>query len=127
MNLTQTGLSVVGILLLAIGANAQETSKKPDKLKDATEKKSTEKVAQDIRLKALWDGRNLAPFKAIDFPPMVKASEADFMDDTEYVLGITVNGESRAYPTRFAWWHHIINDKIGKKESGGEAFVTVTY
>ena len=47
---------------------------------------------------------------------MVKASDADFMTDDDYILGVTVNGESRAYPTRFVWFHHIVNDKAGKPE-----------
>jgi hypothetical protein len=78
-------------------------------------------IASDIRAEALWDGRKLVPFKALDNPKMVKASEADFLDDGEYVLGMTVNGESRAYATRYAWFHHIINDDIGGKP------VAITY
>lgn len=70
-------------------------------------------LAPGIKAEALWDGRKIVPFKAIDNPKMVPASAADFMADGEYVLGVTVNGESRAYPTRFAWWHHVINDQIG--------------
>ena len=84
-------------------------------------------VAPDIKASALWDGRKLLDFRAIDNPPMVKAREADFLEDEEYVLGISVNGEHRAYPTRFAAFHHVINDKVGNKEDGTEAFVTVTY
>jgi hypothetical protein len=45
---------------------------------------------------------------------MASAAEAsECLGDEEYVLGVTINGESRAYPTRFAWWHHVINDSIG--------------
>lgn len=58
---------------------------------------------------------------------MVQAADARFLIEDEYVLGITENGASRAYPTRFISWHHIINDKIGKKETGEPAFVTITY
>jgi hypothetical protein len=67
----------------------------------------------------LWDGRKLTPFKALDRPKTVGANEADFLDDDEYVLGVTVNGESRAYPTRYIWFHHVINDsvKTGDKET----------
>lgn len=91
--------------------------------------KATKKIliAPDIKPSALWDGRKSVDFHAIDFPKMVPAGQASFLADDEYVLGLTVNGESRAYPTRFAAWHHIINDKIGKKDRGGEAFITVTY
>jgi hypothetical protein len=70
-------------------------------------------LAADVKAEALWDGRKIVPFKAIDNPPMVGATAASkFLGDEEYVLGVTINGKSRAYPTRFAWWHHIINDRI---------------
>jgi len=74
---------------------------------------NNDRVAADIKPEAIWDGRKIVPFRALDDPKLVKASEADFLDDKEYVLGLTVNGESRAYPTRFVWWHHFINDRIG--------------
>jgi hypothetical protein len=73
----------------------------------------------DVDTDALWDGRQMMPFRAIDNPKMVAATQAsDFLGDEEYVLGISINGESRAYPTRFAWFHHAINDNIGKTGRG---------
>ena len=72
-----------------------------------------EKSVPDFQPEGLWDGRKIVPFKALDDPKLVKAAEATFLDDKDYVLGITVGGESRAYPTRFVWWHHFINDKVG--------------
>ena len=87
----------------------------------------SETIAPDVKAAALWDGRREVEFHASDYPQMVKAAEARFLINEEYVLGITVNGESRAYPTRFVSWHHIINDKVGKSEKGGPVFVTVTY
>ena len=74
----------------------------------------------------LWDGRGMVPFRAADFPKMAPASAAgDFLNDDEYVLGVTVNGESRAYPTRFVWWHHVVNDKV---EKGGRTdYFAITY
>lgn len=84
-------------------------------------------LASDINAKALWDGRKEVEFHAATQPRMVKASDAHFLIDNEYVLGITNNGESRAYPTRFVSWHHIINDRIGVKENGEPSFVTITY
>lgn len=78
------------------------------------------KQSADFDPKALWDGRKIAPFKGLDNPKMIKAAEADLLDD-DYVLGVTVNGESRAYPTRYVWFHHVVNDKIG------DAPFAVTY
>jgi|SRR5579884_698580 hypothetical protein len=110
-------------------AIAQDTAKPGEATSAQTPEKPAAKdaLAPDIKAAALWDGRRLTPFRAANFPKMVKAADADFLDDDEYVLGITLNGESRAYPTRFAAFHHVINDKLGKPEQGGEVFVTVTY
>lgn len=72
-------------------------------------------IAPEIVPQALWDGRGIVPFHAIDYPRMVSAGDADFIEESEYVLGLTVNGESRAYPTRFVWWHHFINDRVEKE------------
>lgn len=83
----------------------------------ATQKVDTDKtdlIDPNIVPEALWDGRGKVPFKALDYPKMVAAGSADFLDDGEYILGVTVNGQSRAYPTRFVWWHHFINDKSDK-------------
>ena len=70
-------------------------------------------VAEGIDASKIWDGRKLAPFKALDNPPFEAADKADYLDDTEYVLGVTIKGVSRAYPTRFVWFHHVVNDSIG--------------
>ena len=94
----------------------------------------TSSMAQDVSPKvkdfdpaALWDGRKMAPFKTLDKPAMVSSLLATFLDDSEYVLGISVNGESRAYPTRFVWWHHGINDTIAGKPNEPRIPVAITY
>lgn len=116
---------IVGLLPFSvISVHAQEP---PAAEKPAVTQVDKEKVTPDFNPKALFDGRGRIPFRAIDTPKMVRASEADFLIDDEYVLGVTVAGESRAYPTRFIWWHHVVNDKAGKKEDGTETFFAVTY
>lgn len=84
-------------------------------------------LASDINARALWDGRKEVAFHASTLPGMVKAARAHFLIDEEYVLGITKNGESRAYPTRFISWHHIVNDRIGTDVNGAPSYVTMTY
>ena len=84
-----------------------------------------EPVAKGIEVGKIWDGRHMAPFRAIDNPNMVKAAEADFMTPDDYVLGVTVNGESRAYPTRFVWFHHVVNDTF--KAAASDTHVAITY
>jgi hypothetical protein len=92
-------------------------------LKDPTK----EGIAPDIKPEALWDGRKMVPFHTLDFPKMVTPLEAVDLQDSDYVLGVTAHGESRAYPTRYIWFHHAVNDHIGQEQSGGEIPILVSY
>ncbi len=48
---------------------------------------------------------------SIDNPQYISSSEADiWLADEEFVLGITRNGISRAYPLQILVWHEIVND-----------------
>lgn len=85
-----------------------------DKSDKPTQADNKDAIDPGIDPVALWDGRGLVPFHSIDNPKMVTAAHADFLNDDEYVLALTVNGEARAYPTRFVWWHHFVNDKTDK-------------
>lgn len=116
-------LAVFGVAGAARGS--QEQAGIPPRA--GSPEKAAVKIAPDIKAEALWDARKTVPFRALDNPPMVKAADADSLGDEEYVLALTVNGESRAYPTRFIWWHHVVNDEIGKPENGVKAPVAITY
>jgi hypothetical protein len=50
---------------------------------------------------------------AIDDPQFVTVAEATDLADTEPVIGLTVNGDARAYPLRVLIWHEIVNDTVG--------------
>ena len=58
---------------------------------------------------------------SIDKPVFVSAAQAKFMQPKDRVIGITVNGESRAYPINILNWHEIVNDTIRGRP------VSVTY
>lgn len=58
---------------------------------------------------------------SIDNPTFVKARKADFLDNRDRVLGITLNGISRAYPIKILNWHEIVNDSID------DIYYTITY
>jgi hypothetical protein len=58
---------------------------------------------------------------SIDDPKFVKPRDADYMKDDDRVLGITIDGVSRAYPIKILNWHEIVNDSIG------DVFFTITY
>ena len=51
---------------------------------------------------------------AILEPSFVTPSEAEeWMDSDEQVLGLSINGEHRAYPIRMLSRHEIVNDVVG--------------
>jgi hypothetical protein len=59
---------------------------------------------------------------SIDNPKFQSVQEADkILEDSEFVLGLNINGDRRAYPLQILVWHEIVNDVVG-----GEP-VAITY
>ncbi|MCI0517240.1 MAG: DUF3179 domain-containing protein [Woeseiaceae bacterium] len=58
---------------------------------------------------------------SIDKPQFVRADKAAFLDPEDRVLGVSINGISKAYPVKILNFHEIVNDTIG-----GQSIV-VTY
>jgi hypothetical protein len=50
---------------------------------------------------------------SIDQPEFVAMSKASQYADTEPVIGLTINGDARAYPLQILMWHEIVNDTVG--------------
>jgi len=50
---------------------------------------------------------------SIDDPVFEPVAEVDLPAE-EPVMGLTLEGESRAYPLRILMWHEIVNDRIGE-------------
>jgi len=57
----------------------------------------------------------------IDNPKFESVSSIANLSDLEPVIGLTINGDARAYPLRVMTWHEIVNDTVG------DTPVTVTY
>lgn len=50
---------------------------------------------------------------SIDRPVFVSAAEADgFLQGSDIVIGVNINGDVRAYPLKILVWHEIVNDEI---------------
>jgi len=50
---------------------------------------------------------------SIDRPKFLAADDADFLEGDDRILGVTLDGEARAYPIAILNWHEIVNDRIG--------------
>ena len=60
---------------------------------------------------------------SIDTPKFVSAEEAtsNFLQESDLVIGLEINGDVRAYPLKILVWHEIVNDNVGGSS------VAVTY
>ena len=68
--------------------------------------------ASEIRTLLPKDG-----IPAIDDPKFTSAKEADkFMRPDEMVLGVSINGDSRAYSIPLLSSHEIVNDVVGGRK-----------
>ena len=75
-----------------------------------------------IRLEeVVWGGVPVEGIPSLDRPAHVPAAEAGYLTGAERVYGVSLGGETRAYPLRIVDWHEIVNDVVG-----GEP-VTLSY
>ena len=49
---------------------------------------------------------------SIDNPQFVKGSQADFISENDLVIGVKINGVTKAYPLFIMTWHEIVNDEF---------------
>lgn len=74
-------------------------------------------VKATIRLDEVdWGGVPVNGIPPLVNPKVVSASEATFLRGGNVVFGITINGESRAYPKRILAWHELARDRVGGVE-----------
>ncbi len=58
------------------------------------------------------DGSGLS-IPALVNSPMIAAAEAAYLKDDDRVFGVSINGDSRAYPLMIMNWHELANDVVG--------------
>ena len=73
-----------------------------------------EGVPAAIRLEEIvWGGVERDGIPDLRQPPAIPARDAEYLDDGERVFGVSINGESRAYPFRIMNAHEMANDTLG--------------
>ena len=60
-----------------------------------------------------WGSVRKDGIPALTNPRHLKASAATYLTPDELVLGISINGDARAYPLRIMDWHEMANDVVG--------------
>ena len=61
-----------------------------------------------------WGGVRVDGIPPLEFPTQVLPDEAaEWINDTDVVVGVEIDGDARAYPIRIIAWHEMVNDTIG--------------
>ena len=73
-----------------------------------------------IRLdQIIWGGVRRDGIPPLKDPIMLAAADADYLNDTDVVFGIDLNGDARCYPKRILAWHEMFKDTIGDESVCG--------
>jgi hypothetical protein len=102
---------------LALAATAHAN---PEAWADAWPKTDFSRTAVDFA-EILSGGPPKDGIPSIDDPKFVAVADVANLSPTEPVVGLTINGDARAYPLRVLTWHEIVNDQVG------DIPVVVTY
>ncbi|MGH2593549.1 MAG: DUF3179 domain-containing protein [Anaerolineae bacterium] len=71
-------------------------------------------LPSNIRVEEIqWGGVVVDGIPALDNATMIEADKATYLEPGEPVFGISINGDSRAYPLRILDWHEMANDVVG--------------
>jgi hypothetical protein len=106
-----------GVLILTIALVITHLVLNPITTVRAEEEKHTVPLDQIVSGGPPPDG-----IPSIDSPKFVSVSDGNkFLEDTDKVVGIKLNGDIRAYPLQILVWHEIVNDYVG------DIPVAVTY
>ena len=71
-------------------------------------------IPSRIRLEeVVWGGVPKDGIPDLEDPPVIPASEADYLNPRDRVFGVSFNGEHRAYPLRILNPHEMANDVVG--------------
>ena len=71
-------------------------------------------VRHRIRIEEIvWGGVTKDGIPALVNAEQIPAAEAAYLTDRELVFGVSLNGDSRAYPLRILDWHEMFNDVVG--------------
>jgi hypothetical protein len=114
-------LSIIGISLVVLIPGMDINS-----VSIANSTTNTESINPVYTLVGEEENRNIVPpelivnggpppdgIPSIDNPKFIQIQKAEeFLEDSDLVVGLNINGDIRAYPLQILVWHEIVNDKV---------------
>ncbi|QAU11900.1 DUF3179 domain-containing protein [Halorubrum sp. BOL3-1] len=106
----------------AAGSNADGSGSGTDGAVPTAEETLTLSMTPDeIESLAISGGPPKDGIPSIDDPSFVDPDDAGFLDPGDPVFGVTLNGDTKAYPQKILAQHEVVNDRLG------DLAVAVTY
>lgn len=75
-------------------------------------------ASAQIRLDEIrWGGVEQDGIPPLRNPKMLSADQQNYLEDSNVVFGVKINGEARAYPKRILAWHEMFTDTFGQGDA----------
>jgi hypothetical protein len=107
-------MATAGLSLLALACGSAETTDPQAALGDGGSS-----PAPTIQSSGIMASQNSfggfnrrSPFVPLDDPEFLTAEDASFLGDDNLVMGLYIEGQSRAYPIGMVYYHHVVNDTV---------------
>lgn len=112
--ITGISIAIILVLLISIVNNVPEPY---TSIEEATKSQPVVPLDEIVSGGVPKDG-----IPSIDRPTLVSIEEADrFLQGSDIVIGLNIDGDVRAYPLKILVWHEIVNDNVGSTP------VAITY
>jgi len=112
-------------VLIAAAASVKYMQKTPGNTTIDSAEEAREGEIPDNEILSGGPGKDDIP--SIDDPKFVSVSEATFLEDDDFGIGIVHKGGSRFYPFQILVWHEIVNDTLPLNVSKDGFPIAVTY
>ena len=110
---------VLKLLIFLLAVSCSSTNTDEDKDEDQQMQNNNSWLIPINEVRDGGPGKDGIP--SIDNPNFTIANDVSFLDDNDFVIGIIINNEVKAYPHIVLDWHEITNDAIG------DEFFTLNY
>lgn len=109
---------IVGLLMIAITILFLIAILKPAPQDQLETPEMKEELREDVEPSKLEDFDlnkiiSVIPKDAIPAITNPEFTEEDYLEEDDYIIGVNINGDVRAYPVIILDWHEIVNDEVG--------------
>ncbi len=108
----RTRIAALSVAILVVLAGAMAAQANPTGWKHEWPKTDFDKHSVDYT-EIMSGGPPKDGIPSIDAPKFVPVAEMADLGPEEPVIGLSIEGDARAYPLRILTWHEIVNDVVG--------------